>query len=412
MKHTIFFISIFSFLFISNNSFAQDFYAVPFLSFPVSPFTTSMGATGSSLPSDDPYGFLLNPAQLGNISQTTNLSFAFYPVSSKLWGFDAYTINSLALNLGYNFKDDLNFPLSIGLGYSRSSFSFGDYWDQDDIYSTLSLGVGIDYYIQFNAGISLKHIYSKLADHPVANEVGSAEATINAFDFGLLLNVPILKTNDPDFEINLFDDNPLYPTLNFSLGYSQLNIGDEIYYIDPEQADPLPRQARLGYGLALGFNLQLEQRTIKALGLDFTVDAQDILIERELFVAPDGDSTVVLASTDYQSFLGDIDIAKNIFMIEGSEDVAAKVGVGIELFEILTFRIGNINGANYDDLKTYGLELKSDGLLKLIASDENPGLSYIADHFGLRFSYANYKAYSKTDLFGISLFVKNFNSIF
>lgn len=412
MKHTIFFIIIFSFLFISNNSFSQDFYAVPFLSFPVSPFTTSMGATGSSLPSDDPYGFLLNPAQLGNISQTTNLSFAFYPGSSELWGLEGYNFNTLALNLGYNFNEKINFPVSIGLGYARTNYSI-EYWGiQNDVYSTFSFGIGIDYGVQFNAGFSLKHISSTLKS--TVSEIQDGSASKNAFDFGLLLNVPILKTNDPDFEINLFDDNPLYPTLNFSLGYSQLNIGDEIYYIDPEQADPLPRQARLGYGLALGFNLQLEQRTIKALGLDFTVDAQDILIERELFVAPDGDSTVVLASTDYQSFLGDIDIAKNIFMIEGSKDVAAKVGVGIELFEILTFRTGNINGANYDDLKTYGLELKSDGFLKLIASDEDPDLGFIADHFGLRFSYSNYYVAKgmDTDYFGISLFVKNFNSIF
>ena len=45
------------------------------------------------------------------------------------------------------------------------------------------------------------------------------------------------------------------PTFDFSLGYSKSNIGDEIYYIDPAQADPLPRIDRTGYGFSAGFDL-------------------------------------------------------------------------------------------------------------------------------------------------------------
>ncbi len=43
--------------------------------------------------------------------------------------------------------------------------------------------------------------------------------------------------------------------LIFLLGYSKSNIGDEIYYIDPAQADPLPRMDRIGYGITAGFDL-------------------------------------------------------------------------------------------------------------------------------------------------------------
>lgn len=410
MKHSVLFFSIILILLISNKSLSQSEYAVQFLAFPISPATTSMGVTGASLPIDDPYGFLLNPAQIGNISQTTNLSFAFYPGSSKLWGFDAYRFNSLALNLGYNFKDDLNFPLSIGLGYSRSSFKFGDNWNSDDVYSTFSFGVGIDYYMQFNAGISLKHISSIINYRPTGQEFMDAKASINTFDFGLLINVPILKLIDKEIQFDLLENNPLYPFFNFSTGYSQLNNGDEIYYIDPSQADPLPRLAKLGYGLSIGFNLELEKQTLKALGFDFTVEAEDLLVERNFVFSPD-----TSAFTSYQSFLGDINISKNIFSVKGDDNVVSRVGLEIELFEILSYRNGHLNGRGFHNIKTNGLEIKSDGLLKFITQVQSESaFNYLSDHFALRFSYSNYFVDEglETDYYGLSLFVKDFNSLF
>ncbi len=67
------------FLFASNFSLAQGEAAIPFLVFPVSSAQNAMGATGTSLPTDDTYGFLFNPAQLGYTSQSNNLSLIFYP---------------------------------------------------------------------------------------------------------------------------------------------------------------------------------------------------------------------------------------------------------------------------------------------------------------------------------------------
>ena len=60
---------------LQNVSLSQGEAAVPFLTVPVSPLLNGMGATGTSLPTDDPFGFLYNPAQLGYTSQVNNLSF-------------------------------------------------------------------------------------------------------------------------------------------------------------------------------------------------------------------------------------------------------------------------------------------------------------------------------------------------
>ena len=75
MKTTLIFLSIFSFLLITNKTFSQGDAAVPFLLLQPSPSLAAMGQTGTALPTDDPFGFLWNPAQLGYTSQKNNFSF-------------------------------------------------------------------------------------------------------------------------------------------------------------------------------------------------------------------------------------------------------------------------------------------------------------------------------------------------
>ena len=76
---TFLFLSLFSFSLITNKSFSQGEAAVPFLLLQPSPSLSAMGQTGTALPTEDPFGFLWNPAQLGYTSQNNNFSFIFYP---------------------------------------------------------------------------------------------------------------------------------------------------------------------------------------------------------------------------------------------------------------------------------------------------------------------------------------------
>lgn len=79
MKTTSFLTVIVFLLNFAVKSYAQGEAAVPFLLLNPSPSLSAMGATGSALPTNDPFGFLWNPAQLGYTSQTNNLTFIFYP---------------------------------------------------------------------------------------------------------------------------------------------------------------------------------------------------------------------------------------------------------------------------------------------------------------------------------------------
>ena len=177
MKTTVLFLSFFSFFLITNKTYSQGEAAVPFLLLQPSPSLAAMGQTGTALPTEDPFGFLWNPAQLGYTSQNNNFSFIFYP--SKLdWLPELNAdleVKGLAFNLGYNLKDLIDFPLSVGFGYSNVEIDYGTFnitgsegpeptgtFEPNDYYNAYSFGLGVDYYVQLNIGYTIKDVTSFL----------------------------------------------------------------------------------------------------------------------------------------------------------------------------------------------------------------------------------------------------------
>jgi hypothetical protein len=295
MKLTSILTSTLFLIFIQINISAQGEAAVPFLLINPSPSLSTMGATGAALPTDDPFAFLWNSAQLGYNSLNNNLSFIFYP--SPVDWIPAFNLdlelNALAFNIGYNFKNLISFPLSFGFAYSNPEINFGEFlktsegdpepietFGAKDYYNAYSFGLGVDYYVQFSIGYTIKDITSILSDR------GSEESpwgswTGGAYDFGILLNVPVIKLIDENLLLPLDEGLNGRPTFDFSLGYSKSNIGDEVYYIDKSQADPLPRTDRTGYGLSSGFDLISKNLQLNLLTISFTSEAEDILVARD-----------------------------------------------------------------------------------------------------------------------------------
>ncbi|MEJ2104999.1 MAG: hypothetical protein P8X47_10540, partial [Ignavibacteriaceae bacterium] len=232
MKTTSFLTILFFFNLFSFKTFAQGEAAVPFLLLQPSPSLSAMGQTGTALPTEDPFGFLWNPAQLGYTSQTNNFSFIFYP--SKLeWlpGFNLdLELKAIALNAGYNFKELIGFPLSFGFGYANPEINFGEFirtgggdplpigtFEAKDYYNSYSFGLGIDYFVQLSVGYTIKSVTSILSDQPTGLEQGSARAEATVNDFGILLNVPVLKLIDDKLMLHLDENLFAKPNFNFSL---------------------------------------------------------------------------------------------------------------------------------------------------------------------------------------------------
>jgi hypothetical protein len=399
---------------VSEFNFAQGEAAVPFLLLQPSPSLSAMGQTGTALPTNDPFAFVWNPAQLGNTSRQINLSYIFYP--SKINWIPAFNANlelkGMAFNAGYNFKELINFPLSLGFGYSRNEIDFGEFISQTggsiepkDYYNAYSLGLGVDYFIQFNAGFTVKNVTSKLGSYPEAGDQSYGEAKRTVTDFGLLLNVPVLKLIDPDLRLGLENNNKLSPFFNFSVGYSKSNIGDKIYYIDPSQADPLPRIDRLGYGLTTGIDLVSGDFSINTITISFTSEADDILVTR--------DST---GQSSYQSTLSDLRFWKNIVNIEGDERIVSHAGFKIDLFETVSLSTGHFSGRGYQYIpKTNGYEIRAKGLFKLYASwAESPFTDFLRDDIDIVYYHTTLFSEHpfETEMSGLAFYLYNLESLF
>lgn len=414
MKISVLFITLIIFAFLNNESFSQGESAVPFLLIQPSPSLSAMGQTGTALATEDPFGFIWNPAQLGYTSQNNNFSFIFYPAKTEwLPSFNlGLELHSLAFNLRYNLKDLIDFPLSVGFGYSNFEINFGEFSrigpdptifkNSKDYYSAYALGVGINYFAQFNIGFTSKSITSILSDNgSEENTTGSWEGS--AIDIGLLLNVPVSKLIDENIKFILDENLVARPDFNFSIGYSKSNLGDEVYYFDRAQTDPLPRMDRIGYGISTGFDLLSDAFRMRVFNFSLTIEADDILIARDSL------------GWDYSSTLSDLKFWKNLVNIEGTNKIVSHIGLKIDLFETISFYTGHFSGRGFDERKTNGYELKAKGLLSLWALwAEDPITDFLRDHFDIRYYNTNYFAdhFFETKLTGLAFYFHNINSLF
>lgn len=160
-------------VFISKFSFAQGEAAIPFVTLQQSNLLLGAGQIGVSIPNNDVLGFYFNPAILGYTSKENHASI--YSLTKTDWFWDPITYHNYGLNLGYNLASEINFPLSIGVGFIHNKFDFGEYFVTSeespvpigkyrsyDSFNSFSLGIGIDYFAKINVGVSIKSFDSNI----------------------------------------------------------------------------------------------------------------------------------------------------------------------------------------------------------------------------------------------------------
>jgi hypothetical protein len=401
MKLRLFFFSIL--FFISAITFAQGGVGLSSLNLNPSTRSTGLGWTGVSNPTDDPLGFYYNPAMLGYSSQQNNISVEFNPGANDWINLADYKYSNYGFNLGYNFKNLLNgLDLSVGAGFIHSNFDFGANSRAYDSYNAYALGVSIDYYILLSLGITFKDIHSQtLSGFPFSR---TYNLNTTALDYGIHLLVPVIKLIDNEFSFELSERSKLKPIFNYNLGYSRLNIGDEVYYVDPGQKDPLPLTARLGHTFRFGIDYEGKNIFIKLISYDLILEAQDVLVERETFT-PD---------FRYQGMFGDIEFWKHLVQLKGDENVVVHKGHSISLAETVTILLGSFHGRGYQfKPKTNGLLFSTKGLFKWLNSElETDFINYLSKHFDLRFISSTIfdgEGALETDLYSLSVHFMNFS---
>jgi len=389
--------------------------ALPFLTIQQSPLLIGAGGIGAAIPMNDATGFYYNPAQLGNFARENNFSLFFMPQKTQ-WmpnlGRDL-SFNSFGVSVGYNFKKHNNdLPLAIGVGYLNDKFSYGEFvrtgpdspepigtYESYDKFDCISIGAGYGDLVRFNLGVSVKSYNSNFSDSPTEQEPGTGAADGTAFDFGAMLVTPISELLLKNHKINLAEETFLKPKIDFTLGYSILNIGKEISYADPAQKDPLPRTARIGYSLNFGLNIVCATWQMDAIDYSFTAEADDILVKRN----PDN------GSYEYDDIFGAISPVKHLIALKGDEAVVVHRGHILRLFETIIVTSGRFNTRTPAGMKSNGLGFSSEGIMKLYSAfADNPIISYAADHFVVEYYDVNSFADSflETNFKGLVLNIK------
>ncbi|HVO72562.1 MAG TPA: hypothetical protein VMT35_00950 [Ignavibacteriaceae bacterium] len=374
---------------------AQGEAALPFLNFQQSPMLKGAGEIGVSIPSDLSSGFYYNPAILGFSSLRNHISpFYSWTDFGESYFFSGISSYSFGLNAGYNLKKNENdLPLSLGFGYIHQTLDFNANSDNDidnyDAFEGVSFGAGYDYFLLFNLGFSAKYYHSVMSDQVTESEVHSAKTSGIALDFGALITVPISKlVLNKGFSVG--ENTFIKPLCNFSLGYSVSNIGNKVYYVDPAQADPLPRTARLGYTFDIGAALAYNGGEINLVEYSFTAEAEDLLIETIPVTELNGNFYDTFYEQGYQGFLGDISIGKNLIDLEGDNNVVIHKGHIFKLLETVFYATGRYGyGHLTPGIETEGIGISSEGFLKFLScKTDNETVKYITDHLIIDYYHA------------------------
>ena len=370
----------------------------------------SLGMTGTSLPGEDPSAFYYNPAQLGYIGQNNNISFQFNP--SYLNEDDA-SYKSTSFNIGYNFNKLLKgLNLSAGFGYMHSK-SDATFFDgsiylypsgfETDKFDAYGIGIGIDYFVQLNIGLTYKKITGDYTPYIRAipwftGDNSKISSSGSAMDYGMLLNVPVTKLLYPKLQFPIWENYSASPYFNFSIGYALLNVSNGLSssYAGNNMTFDLPRSARLGYTLSMGLKIGMKNCILKAFGYDFTADADDDLAESNIFIG----------RTNFQSLLGDISIGRHLLELKSDGSVIVHKGHNFDLLETVSFQLGSFDGDGYSTESCNGFGIQSKGIFKIISGFTNNNLlNFVLSHMDIQYFSSTLYAgsYFETKFEGINI---------
>lgn len=398
--------------------------ALPFLLISPSTEANGMGEASVANHTDDPLALVTNPAHLGIVSQNNYFSSGYHFAN---W-LPAFKLPDLwyrvfAFNAGISLKklDENSLPLSFGVAYSRIYLNLGTFtrtlndptpletFEAFESSDQFTVGIGVDYLIKGSVGITYKHVVSHLAPFGTAEEQGTGEARANLYDYGLLVDVPVLDITSK-LSYTQFQLLPrLSPFLDFSVGLSKNNLGQEtISYTDRQQADQLPRNARAGIGFDCGFRYSKDGAEWRPVSFKWTIEASSELARP-------------YPETGYKAGLGDIKFFDEIVLGKTNRETDKKKGWELNFLEFLSIRGGRfeedpMRGNRH--FNTSGWGLRSAGLTKLLrtmgSSVVNEGLlGFIVNHIDVRYNYSQLttdgsnNALSGTKFDSFSIFIMN-----
>jgi len=394
-KQSFLFLSLIYFSVITN-CFAQGEAAVPFLLIQTSAESHGMGYATVAHITEEPMAFTTNPAHLGMQSFNGHFS-AGYNYSNWIpsFGLDLW-VRTVGATYGFSLnKLNPDFPsINVGIGFSNIFMNYGEFvrtnpsspdpigtYRSYDYANLFSVGVGYEYFAKISSGLTYKRIVSRLSESKLY------EGRAYAFDFGVLIDVPVIKifTDSPGDLLNLFPHNE--PFLTLTLGFANNNYtSGSIYYIDASQADPLPRFARVGIGVNLG--LYDTKMDWKPFSFKWTREKNDMLVTHN-----NG------SHWKYQTGLGDINFLREVLLGETNELTDKLTGWELNIGECVSIYGGRFDEDQFHGnrkFSTNGWGVSTKGIKKLLLKTSvnestNKVLEFILNKVDLRFIQSEIK---------------------
>jgi hypothetical protein len=409
--------------------------AVPFLL--ISPYAEAngMGEASIATRTDDPLAAIWNPAHLGMQSLTRYFSVG---TNTGIWlpSFNSDTkYRTLAINAGMNLGKTFGFSpaFSLGFGYSRVYLDLGEFirtgsggpeeisrFHSDESSDQWTIGIGLDHWIKLSGGLTFKHIVSNLSPIGTEQEQGTGVASVNAVDYGVLLDVPVMDIISRALQSSLEIYPHVNPLLDLSFGLSRDNLGDKVVYVDPAQADPLPRAARVGVGLHIGVLYLSDGIEWNPFSFKWTIEANDMLVRRYPEIVDSLGHVVSESHWEYLNGLGDISFFNEVILGKTNRETIKKKGWELNLFEVLAIRGGRFQEDRERgdrNFITSGFGIRLSGILKAIRilspeSSSNEIVNFLFKHVDVRYDESTYDGGSNSPLDGtkfrgISLAISN-----
>ncbi len=395
---------------------AQGESAVPFLLMSVSPEANGMGGINASRISSDALAVLSNPAQIGFQGFTAFINSGFYlGATNWLPAFQEPDLNhhAEAYNLGLNLQRVSSFPipLSIGVGYSLETLNLGTItitgpdgptpigtFEPEEHSSNVSVAAAVDYFVRLGVGYTYKDITSSLAPFSVQAGGRAAIASVRSFDAGILLQVPFVDLSSKIIGSDVRIAQSIEPVLDVTVGYVRSNLGDEkVIYIDPAQADPLPRTATLGMTTRIGFVAHASRYQWEIASFMLSREASDLLVARTPGADDSLGNEIVPPSWYYTKGAGSIRFFDNLVLGEWGGRVDLRKGWQVSVGEIFSYREGSVVGRAIDRYTSSGYSVRLAGLMKFFdlaapGMGDNQWFRFFSDHFDVQFSHSAYSA--------------------
>ncbi len=330
--------------------------AIPVLALSPSPYLNGMGGAGVAISTSDPFVIFANPAQISANVHSNGVSAHFYPVKASLSDRTTADLRASAASVGYRIQVRPNqMGFRIGIGYLNNDLDLGVRVLRDpdgneiirtitsEYYYGITLSFAFEYRFLFGFGVTYKWVTSERGylQRPDGS-LARLRTDMGIFDYGVIAVLPV-------YDLVFTPGRTFKPFIDLSVGFSKINLGEDVTYNGEIDPLPLPKISRLGYALSAGLNTKFRGTDLNLIKAGWTSEQLDHVV-----------TGTGLENNTSRIFLSNVSGEETYF-------AASRItAFEVRLFETLSYQQGMYSSDNSEEKTSRGFGLTTSGLFKLI----------------------------------------------